>query len=122
MFIDSVKILVKGGTGGNGCNSFYSDKMTRYKRPDGGDGGDGGNVILRSSRNVFTLLDFKYRHEFSAVNGKHGSGKGKKGKQGEDIVILTPVGTQVKDEASGYILEDLSFDNQEIIIAQGGRG
>ncbi|MBL7197913.1 MAG: GTPase ObgE [Candidatus Omnitrophica bacterium] len=122
MFIDRVKIIVKGGTGGNGCASFYSDKMTRYKKPDGGNGGDGGGVILRASRNVFTLLDFKYRHEFVASNGKHGSSKKKKGKNGEDVVVLVPLGTQVADEASSCLLEDLKFDNQEVVVVKGGRG
>lgn len=122
MFIDRVKILVKGGMGGKGCSSFYSDKMTRYKRPDGGDGGDGGNVVLRASRNVFTLLDFKYRHEFVATKGNHGSGKQKKGKRGQDRVVLVPLGTQVIEEDSNCLLEDFRSDNQEVIVARGGRG
>lgn len=123
MFIDRVKITVKGGVGGNGCTSFYSDKMARrHKKPDGGDGGDGGSVIFRASRNVFTLLDFKYRHEFIASNGKHGSGNRKKGKNGEDVVVLVPLGTQVVEESSNCLLEDLKFDNQELIVAKGGRG
>ncbi|MDD5006061.1 MAG: GTPase ObgE [Candidatus Omnitrophica bacterium] len=122
MFIDRVKILVKGGAGGNGCSSFYSDKMSRNKIPDGGNGGDGGNVIFKASRNVFTLLDFKYRHEFAAASGKHGSGNNKRGKNGEDIVILIPLGTQVIDETSGYLLEDLNLEGKEVVVAKGGRG
>lgn len=122
MFIDRVKILVKGGDGGNGCTSFYSDKMTRHKRPDGGNGGDGGNVILKASRNVFTLLDLRYRHEFIAPSGKHGSSSRKKGAEGKDIVILVPLGTLVIDESSVCLLEDLCFDGQEIVVVKGGRG
>ncbi len=122
MFIDRVKIAVKGGTGGNGCVSFYSDKMARYRRPDGGDGGNGGSVIFKASRNVFTLLDFKYRHEFVACNGKHGSGNTRRGKNGEDIIVLVPLGTQVLDELSNCLLEDFRFDEQQVIVAKGGRG
>lgn len=122
MFIDTVKILVKGGNGGNGCKSFYSDKMTRHKKPDGGNGGNGGNVTLVASRNVFTLLDFKYRHEFAAANGKHGSSKRQRGADGQDIIILVPVGTQVIDEPTGCLLEDLHFDSQQVVVVKGGRG
>ncbi|MFH1622700.1 MAG: GTPase ObgE [Candidatus Omnitrophota bacterium] len=122
MFIDRVKTIVKGGTGGKGCNSYYSDKFTRHKRPDGGDGGNGGSVILKASRNVFTLLDFKYRHEFMAANGKHGSSKKQRGKNGSDIVILVPLGTQILEEASNCLLDDLRFDDQQLVIARGGRG
>ena len=122
MFIDRAKILVRGGTGGKGCASFYSDRLTRYKRPDGGNGGDGGSVIIKSSRNVFTLLDFKYRREFIAGNGKHGSSKGKRGKDGKDIIILVPAGTQIIDESTGCLLEDLNRENKELVIVRGGRG
>lgn len=122
MFIDSVKITVKGGNGGNGCTSFFSDKNARYRKADGGDGGDGGNVVFKASRNVFTLLDFKYRHEFIAANGKHGSGNRRRGRNGEDIVVLVPLGTQVVEESSNCLLEDFSFDNQVVIVAKGGRG
>jgi GTP-binding protein len=122
MFIDNIKILVRGGSGGDGCASFYSDRTTRYKRPDGGDGGDGGDVILKASRNVYTLLDFKYRHEFVASDGKHGSGNTRKGKDGVDNVILAPLGTQIFDENSKYLLDDLRSEGQEIIVAKGGRG
>lgn len=122
MFIDTVKILVSGGDGGNGCNSIYRDKMNMRGRPDGGDGGDGGNVLLKASRSVFTLLDFKYRHEFTAGRGRHGSSNNKRGRDGEDVVILVPQGTQVIEESTKCILEDLNSDNQEIIVAKGGKG
>jgi len=122
MFIDRVKIVAKGGNGGDGCRSFYSDKMSRNKRPDGGNGGSGGSVIFKASGNVFTLLDFKYRHEFAAGRGRHGSGNTRKGKDGEDVVVLVPVGTQIFDEPSACLLEDLDKDGKEVIIAKGGRG
>lgn len=122
MFIDKAKIIVRAGNGGNGCTSFYSDKLTRYGRPDGGDGGDGGSVIVKVSKHVFTLLDLQYRHEFRASNGKHGSSKKKTGKRGEDRVILVPAGTQAIEESSGCLLEDLGIDGQEVAVAKGGKG
>jgi len=122
MFIDKAKVVVKAGNGGNGCSSMYRDKLNRLGWPDGGDGGDGGDVIARASRNVFTLLDLQYRHEFKAGHGKHGSGNQRTGKRGDDAVILVPLGTQVIEATSGSLLEDLSSDNQEIVVAKGGRG
>jgi len=122
MFIDRADIVIKAGNGGNGCTSFYRDTIRRYGKPDGGDGGDGGNIIIRASRNVFTLLDFKYRHEFIAEDGHHGSGKVKKGRNGRDIVLLVPVGTQIIDKSSGCILDDLTKDGQEVVAACGGKG
>ncbi|MDD5292214.1 MAG: Obg family GTPase CgtA [Candidatus Omnitrophica bacterium] len=122
MFIDRVKIVVKGGNGGDGCRSFYSDKMNCKKKPDGGNGGNGGSIVLKASRNVFTLLDFKYRHEFAAGRGRHGSGNTRKGKEGKDIVVLVPLGTQIFDEPSACLLEDLDKEGKEIVIARGGRG
>ena len=122
MFIDKAKIVVKGGKGGNGCRSFYQDRTTRYGKADGGDGGNGGNVILKASKNVFTLLDFSYRHEFTASNGKHGSSSRKRGKDGKDAIILVPLGTQIIDNHTGCLFDDLLQEEQEIIIAQGGKG
>ena len=80
MFIDTVKITIEGGKGGNGVNSVYRDKLTRKGHPDGGDGGDGGNVIIRVSTDVHTLIDFKYRQIFKAKKGTHGSSKKKRGR------------------------------------------
>ena len=78
MFIDTAKITVKAGDGGNGVDSIYRDKFNRRGFPDGGDGGDGGNVLIRVSTHVHTLIDFKYRTIFKAERGKHGSGKKKR--------------------------------------------
>ena len=122
MFIDKVNIIVKAGNGGNGCTSLYRDTITRYGRPDGGDGGNGGNVIVKASRNVYTLLDFKFRQEFIAKNGRHGSGKLKKGKDADDIVLLVPIGTQVIEKPTGCLLDDLTIEDQEVVVVYGGKG
>lgn len=119
--LDECKIYVKGGNGGNGCVSFRREKYVPRGGPDGGDGGKGGDIIIRSSIQKRTLIDFHYQRHYKAKNGKHGMGKNKKGKDGEDLVILVPCGTLVKDE-EGNILSDLVNDGDEVIITKGGRG
>lgn len=121
MFVDQAKIHVKSGSGGNGCRSFYRDKYTRGGIPDGGDGGKGTDIIIRADRNLKTLLDFRYRREFQGQHGGHGSGKNKKGKSAPVLVIRVPVGTTIKDAASGCILRDLARDADELLVAKGGK-
>ena len=122
MLIDSVKIKLKAGNGGNGCNSLYTDKWTRRGIPDGGDGGKGADIILKSDRNLYTLLDFKYKSFFIGEKGKHGSGKGSKGKDAKNLIIMVPVGTLVRDMQHHCVLRDLDSDGDSVIIALGGRG
>lgn len=122
MFIDSAKIYVQGGNGGKGCRCFYRDKYTRYDVPDGGDGGNGGDVVFRADRNFSTLLDFQYNRHFRAENGGHGSGKNKKGRNGVNLIVEVPCGTQIKDLKTGCILRSLDKDGQEAVIALGGKG
>jgi len=122
MFIDRVKIIVKAGNGGMGCNSLYTDKYTRYGIPDGGDGGKGADIILKASRNVYTLVDFQYHHEFIAPNGRHGSSNTKRGAAGKDWVVQVPLGTLVVDEKTNCLLEDMCKDGQELVVAKGGDG
>jgi GTP-binding protein len=122
VFIDQAKIYVKAGDGGRGCQSIYRDKYSRQGVPDGGDGGRGANIILRADRNLFTLLDFKYNRYFRGVNGNHGSGNNKKGKDALDVIIRVPVGTIASDIKTGCVLRDLNTDKDEVIIAAAGRG
>ena len=122
MVIDFVKINVKSGDGGNGAMSFRREKYVANGGPDGGDGGKGGNVILRVNKNTSTLLDFKYKKVFKAENGKNGEGARCTGKSGKDLYIDVPKGTIVKDIDKNVIVADLSQDEQEFIIAKGGRG
>lgn len=122
MFIDHAKIYIKSGNGGKGCRSFYRDKYTRYGITDGGDGGNGGDVIIRADKGLHTLLDFKYNRHFYALNGKMGSGNNRKGRDAQALYIRVPCGTTVKDASSGCLLRDLSNDQEEVLVASGGKG
>ena len=122
MVIDYVKIKVKAGNGGNGIVSFRREEYVANGGPDGGDGGRGGNVILKVDPSVNTLLDFRYKKEFKAQDGKNGEGARRSGKSGQDLYISVPKGTIVKDIDKGSIVADLSNDGQEFIIAKGGKG
>ena len=122
MFIDSAKIQVKAGDGGNGCNSYFRDTRVEHGKANGGDGGDGGDVILRSDPSIYTLLDFQYRRHFKAESGKHGSSNDKAGARGEDCVVRVPVGTVVMDLATDCLIRDLNEAGTEVIVARGGHG
>lgn len=122
LFLDRVKIYVKGGRGGNGAVAFLREKYRPRGGPAGGDGGKGGGVILVATKSKHTLLDFKYKKHFKAQNGEHGKGKNQKGKDGEDLVVYVPVGTVVRDAETGEILCDLVEEGQRCVVAKGGRG
>lgn len=122
MFIDQAKIYVKGGNGGKGCRSFYRDKYARIGVPDGGDGGKGADIIIKADRNLYTLLDFNYNRHFYGSGGGHGSGNNKKGRGAQSIIIRVPVGTVVKDIKLNCVLRDLDKDQEEVIVAVGGKG
>ena len=121
-FIDQARITVKAGDGGRGCSSFAQPPYTRYPYPDGGDGGDGGDVILRADPNIATLLDFQFLNEFQAGRGGHGGSNTKRGRHGEDRIILVPVGTVLYDEDSSAQLRDLDRAGEQLAVAHGGRG
>lgn len=122
MFIDQAKIYVKAGAGGRGVQSFYRDKYTRKGIPDGGDGGKGADIVVRADKKLYTLLDFKYKRHFYGKHGQHGSGKNKRGRGAEDIVIRVPLGTIVRDIRANCVLRDLTTDQEKIVVAYGGRG
>ncbi len=122
MFIDKVKITVKAGNGGDGANSFLHFKGVVNGGPDGGDGGKGGDVIIRADKRVSSLLEYYYKTKFFAGDGENGMPKNCYGKAGQDIVLLVPTGTVVKDEESGEILMDFFNDGQEKTILVGGEG
>ncbi|MFH1191683.1 MAG: GTPase ObgE [Candidatus Omnitrophota bacterium] len=122
MFIDGAKINIRAGSGGKGCQSLHRDKYQRQGIPDGGDGGKGADIIIRADRNLFTLLDFQHHRHFFGAHGGHGSSNHKKGKGSEDIIIRVPLGTTIKDFATGSILRDLDVDGEQVIVARGGKG
>mgnify|MGYP001029952734 FL=1 len=121
MFIDKAFIRVQAGNGGNGAVSFHREKYVAAGGPDGGDGGKGANVVLKGSRDMNTLVDFKYKKKFIAPNGENGSSKRCSGKSGVDLVILVPIGTVVKNAETGQVMADIS-DEEPVIIAKGGNG
>ena len=123
MFVDNVKIYVKAGDGGNGAVAFHREKYVSHGGPDGGDGGHGGNIIFRVDTGCNTLLAFKYRHKFIAENGGNGKGGKIHGATADDLVILVPPGTLIKDEESGKIIHDMTDnDGADYLCCRGGRG
>ncbi len=121
-FIDSARIFIKAGDGGNGCLAFRREKYVPKGGPSGGDGGRGGDVVVIADEHIHTLLDFKYQQNYAAQRGQHGEGDNKTGKNGQDVIIRLPVGTIVRDTKEGVVLVDMIEDGQQAIIATGGRG
>lgn len=122
MFIDLAEIFVRAGAGGNGAATFRREKYVPKGGPNGGDGGDGGDVVVEASRHITTLLDFRYRRDYAAGNGKHGANGNKTGRNGDDVVIKVPVGTIIRDADTDEIVVDLVEDGQREVIALHGRG
>jgi len=122
MFIDRVKIKVKAGDGGNGVTAFRREKFVPRGGPSGGDGGVGGSVWMESDEGLNTLLHLRYNPEHKAERGRHGEGSNRYGKDGEDITIKVPVGTQVFNAETGEIEFDFSEPGQRHMIAKGGKG
>jgi GTP-binding protein len=121
-FVDEARIHVKAGDGGNGCVSFRRERFVPRGGPNGGDGGKGGDVILQADAQLSTLLDLTYPKKILAHKGTHGKGKDQAGRNGEDLIIRVPVGTLVREDQGGEILQDLLFDGQQFVVARGGRG
>lgn len=121
MLIDEARIYVKGGDGGNGCASFRREKYVPAGGPDGGDGGRGGDVVFVVDEGLSTLIDFTYRSHYKAERGQHGQGSTKHGRNGADLIVRVPPGTQVKDD-EGRLLVDLVTPGQRWVAAEGGRG
>ncbi len=121
MFVDKATIEVKAGKGGNGAVAFHREKYVASGGPDGGDGGDGGDVILVRDANMSTLMDFRYKRKYAAGNGMDGAGKRCSGKRGEDLIIKVPVGTVVRDSATGAVMADMSA-TERFVAAKGGSG
>lgn len=121
-FIDEATIRVAGGHGGPGSVSFRREKFIPRGGPDGGDGGKGGDVIFRATVQLGTLQDFRFKREYKAQSGMHGSGSNKAGRDADDVIIRVPVGTILKDAETDELLFDFTTDGQEWIACKGGRG
>ena len=121
-FLDQVKIFVKAGDGGSGSPSFRREKFIEFGGPDGGDGGKGGSIILKSERNLNTLIDFRYQQHFKAERGGNGSGKNKTGRGGKNLYLKVPIGTQVLEEDNKTVIYDFKKENEEFVLANGGKG
>jgi GTPase len=120
MFVDTAKVTIQAGKGGNGAVSFRHEIYVDKGGPDGGDGGRGGDVIFKATKNLNTLLDFRYKPELKARPGQNGSKQNKRGRSGEPLIVKVPMGTVVK--RNGYAIADLTDDDQEVVIAKGGDG
>ena len=121
-FLDQVKIFIKAGDGGSGSPSFRREKFIEFGGPDGGDGGKGGSIILKSERNLNTLIDFRYQQHFKSERGNDGKGKNQTGRGGKDLYLKVPVGTQVYEEDNKTLIFDFTKEGEEFIAAIGGKG
>jgi len=122
MFIDRARIHVVSGNGGNGMSSWRREKFVPRGGPSGGDGGRGGDVVLIVDANTNTLIDFRYKRKFVAKNGVNGQTKNMHGQHADSTYIKVPVGTLVKDEATGAVIADLTKVGQQAVLVKGGRG
>lgn len=122
MFLDTARISVKAGKGGDGMVAFRREKYVPDGGPWGGDGGKGGSVIFRVDEGLRTLMDFRYNRKFKAQPGEKGMTKGMHGRGAEDLIIRVPQGTTVRDAETDKVLTDLVEHGQEFVVARGGRG
>ncbi len=121
-FLDLARVTIRSGSGGNGCISFRREKYIEYGGPDGGDGGRGGDVWAEAVDGLNTLIDFRYQQHFFAKNGQGGAGRQRTGKDGDDIVLKVPVGTEILDEDQDTVLADLIEVGERVRLAAGGNG
>lgn len=120
MFVDTAKVFISAGKGGNGAVSFRHEIYIDKGGPDGGDGGKGGDVVFEATENLNTLIDFRFKPELKAAHGKNGSKQNKRGKSGEDFIVKVPMGTLVK--RNGELIADLTENGERYVIAKGGDG
>ena len=121
-FLDQVKIFVKAGDGGSGSASMRREKFIEFGGPNGGDGGKGASIILKAERNLNTLIDYRYTQHFKAEKGQNGMSKNKTGRNGKDLYLKVPMGTQILEEDNKTLLFDFKNEKEEFVVANGGRG
>ena len=120
-FVDTAKITVRSGNGGNGVVSFHREKYVANGGPDGGDGGRGGNVVVTIDDHMSTLMDFRYKRKYVAKNGMDGGGKRCTGRDGEDLILQVPRGTIIRDAETNEIIHDMA-DEKPFVLCKGGKG
>ncbi len=121
-FLDTAKIYVASGAGGNGCVGFRREKFIEFGGPNGGDGGKGGDVWVECVANLNTLIDYRYQQHFKAKSGQGGMGQNRSGANGDDCVVKVPPGTQVLAEDGETLLADLTTPGERVLISRGGNG
>ncbi len=121
-FLDQAKIYLRAGDGGNGCVGWRREKFIEFGGPDGGDGGKGGDVIFEAARNLNTLIDFRYHQHFKAERGADGTGQNCTGRDGKDLIVKVPVGTEILSDDEEEVLADMSRDGERITLLRGGNG
>src|SRR6056300_2091112 len=121
-FVDYVKLQVSSGKGGKGSIHLHREKFITKGGPDGGDGGRGGHVIVKANNHLWTLYTFKFQKHFAAGHGGDGSKNRSSGAQGEDCIVEVPLGTVVRNSETNAILFEITEENQEEILLEGGLG
>jgi GTP-binding protein len=121
-FVDYVKMHVTSGNGGKGSTHLHREKYIAKGGPDGGDGGRGGHIIIRGNSNLWTLLHLKFKRHVRAGHGAHGSSGRSSGADGEDAYVEVPLGTVIRDTETNNVLFEITDNNEEYIIAEGGKG
>lgn len=122
MFVDEVTVELFAGKGGDGCLAFRREKFVEMGGPFGGNGGHGANIIFKADEGLNTLVDLRYKRVIKGDKGANGEGKGKTGANAENVIIKVPIGTVVTDMETNLIIADLTKNNEEAIVASGGRG
>ena len=122
MFVDEVLLDLKAGDGGDGCMAFRREKYVEMGGPFGGNGGRGSDIIFEADEGLNTLLDLRLRKHIKGKKGANGEGKGKHGRNSENIIVKVPVGTVVTDTETGFIIADLTKNKEQAVVASGGRG
>lgn len=121
-FLDRAKIFLKAGNGGDGCLSFRREKFIEFGGPDGGDGGKGGDILVIGTKDVNTLIDYRYAQHFKAQRGENGRGNNKYGAGGNDLVLKVPVGTEILCDDGQTLIVDIVEEGQTFVVAKGGAG
>ena len=122
MFVDELIVKVIAGKGGDGCTSFRREKYIPMGGPDGGSGGRGANIIFKVDNSLKTLIDLRYKKIIKGEKGNNGKGSNRNGANADDIIVKVPAGTTLIDMDTNLVIADLIHENEEFIVAHGGRG